>query len=160
MIPRATRPAGSRWPVYVVLGLLIVVTVVFVAEFTISTRDEIAARTQPTLPAIVDESAIAALVQEGDAKAGAALVETYGCVACHRIGVRSKIAPAFEGLAARAGTQHPPLSAAAYLYESITNPLAFTVEGYNPAMPQNFKDRLTPDEIGDIIAYLLTPGAN
>ena len=47
-------------------------------------------------------------------------------------------------------------SPALYLYESIINPGAYVVEGY-PAnvMPANFKDQMTPQEIADIVAYLL-----
>lgn len=154
------QSGASRWPVFLVIGLLVTVTVVFLIEFAISTRDEIAARSQPVAEPIVDENAVAALLDGADPAAGAKLVELYGCVACHRIGVRSKIAPSFENVAEVAGMRHPPLSAEAYIYESITNPTAFVVEGFNPAMPQNFKDRLSSREIGDIIAYLLSPGAN
>ncbi len=156
----AVRSGGSRWPVFVVIGLFVLVTAVFLIEFTISTRDEIAARSQPTAQAVVDENTVAELWSAGNPKSGAALVEKYGCIACHRIGVRSHIAPPFTEVATVAPTRHPPLSAAAYIYESITNPLAFVVESYNPAMPQNFKERLTPAEIGDIIAFLLSPDAN
>jgi len=146
--------------VFVVIGLFVIVTAVFLVEFTISTRDEIAARSQPTAQAVVDENTVAALFSAGNPVSGAQLVEKYGCIACHRIGVRSHIAPPFTEVASVAPTRHPPLSAAAYIYESVTNPLAFVVEGYNPAMPQNFKERLTPAEIGDIIAFLLSPDAN
>ena len=65
----------------------------------------------------------------------------------------------FVGVADRAATRRPPLTAAQYLYESIISPGAYLVEGYANAMPANFAGRLTQAEIGRIIAYLLsTPG--
>ncbi len=81
-------------------------------------------------------------------------------MACHRLGVASKIAPTFEGIAERAASRRAPLTAAAYIYESITHPTAYVVEGFQPAMPQNFSERLTDRELGDIIAYLLTTSAH
>jgi hypothetical protein len=51
------------------------------------------------------------------------------------------------------------LSAEAYICESITHPAAFVVENYAAAMPQDFGSRLSPGELGDIIAYLLTSEA-
>jgi hypothetical protein len=71
------------------------------------------------------------------------------------------MAPAFVGIAERAATRRPPLTAAAYIYESITNPSAFIAPGqYNAAMPENFRERLSDRELGDIIAFLLTPDAH
>jgi hypothetical protein len=63
------------------------------------------------------------------------------------------------GIAARAATRRPPLSAAEYVYESITTPTAYVVEGFQPAMPPNYPERLTDQELGDIIAYLLSGDA-
>jgi cytochrome c551/c552 len=103
---------------------------------------------------------VTALLQNTNPENGASLIEQYGCVACHRLGVASKVAPSFEGIAERAAARHPPLSAAAYIYESIINPTAYVVDGFQPAMPQNFSERLTDRELGDIIAYLLTPTAH
>ena len=71
------------------------------------------------------------------ASEGAALVEEYNCIACHVLG-DSRIAPRFQGVADRAGARRPVLSAAQYLFESIVDPGAFLVEGYNNAMPANY----------------------
>ena len=98
-------------------------------------------------------------MQDADPTNGASLIEQYECVACHRIAVNN-IAPKFVDIAERAATRRPPLTAAAYIYESIVHPAAFVVDGYNTVMPQNFRDRLSDRELGDIIAYLLTPDAH
>ncbi len=152
----------SAWPVFLALALLAGVTLVFLIEFVISTETEMAAVQAMPEPQTTNAYAeqVEALLAEADSQNGARLVEQHNCVACHRQGAVNGIAPAFTGLAERAASRRPPLPAAAYLYESITHPLAFVVEGFNPAMPQNYPDVLSDRELGDIIAYLLTPDAH
>ncbi len=149
-----------RWPVYLVAGMLIAATLIFVVEFVVSTRDEINKPKAPKeLTAETYMDRVNAVLAGANSENGAQLVERYQCVNCHRVGA-NKIAPSFEGIAERAGTRHPPLTAAAYIYESITNPTAYVVKGYTPAMPQNYPERLSDRELGDIIAYLLTTDAH
>lgn len=105
------------------------------------------------------EALAAQVLVDADASHAEVLLNTLGCVVCHRAGVQANIAPAFTGLAERAGERNPPLSAAAYIYQSITHPAEHVVEGYNNVMPQNFQGRLTDRDLGDIVAYLLTPEA-
>jgi len=152
----------ARWPVLVVIGLFVVITAVFVVAFVTATESEMAAPPEimPELSADTYQEVVTALLQDADADNGARLVEQYGCVACHRLGVATHVAPAFEGIAERSAIRRPPLTAAAYIYESITNPAAYVVEDYQPAMPQNYPDRLSDQELGNMLAYLLTPGAN
>jgi len=153
---------NARWPVYLVIGLFILVTIIFVAALALTTETELVvaptAAAELTADTYMDK--VTALLQDSDAARGALLVEQFGCTACHREGAVNKIAPAYEGIAARAPTRRPPLTAAAYIYESITNPTAYVVEGFNPAMPQNFAQQLSDRQLGDIIAYLLTPTAH
>ena len=152
----------SRWPVYLVIGLFILVTIIFIAALALTTENELivapTAVSQLTVDTYMDK--VTVLLDGADAARGALLVEQFGCTACHREGAVNKIAPAYDGIAARAATRRPPLTAAAYIYESITNPLAYVVAGYNPAMPQNFSQQLSERQLGDIIAYLLTPTAH
>lgn len=142
-------------PVLVVLALLIFFLLFFVFEF-FSVRPS-----QTTSSSEADyEERVTVLLSDADPVNGAAMLTTYGCVACHRVGAENGIAPSFVGIAERAGERRPPMSAAAYIYESIENPSAYLVEGYANAMPQNFGGRLSDEELGDIIAYLLTPDAH
>jgi cytochrome c551/c552 len=132
------------------------------AAFALTTETELVvvptAVSQLTADTYMDR--VSSLLEGADATRGAALVEQFGCTACHREGAVNKIAPPFEGIAARAATRRPPLTAEAYIYESIINPVAYVVEGYNPAMPQNFAQQLSDLQLGDIITYLLTPNAH
>lgn len=151
----------ARWPVLVALALLILITVIFIVEFVVSTQSELAAK--QALPDTLSENSymdkVAALLSNANPENGAKLVEKYNCVVCHRAGAENKIAPAFVGIAERAATRRPPLNAPAYLYESIIHPAAYVVEGFSLVMPQNFSELLSDRELGDIIAYLLTPNA-
>ena len=65
------------------------------------------------------------------------------------------MAPRFDGIADCAGNRRANLPAAQYLFESIVHPGAYLVESYANAMPGNYADRLSNEEIGHIIAYLL-----
>jgi mono/diheme cytochrome c family protein len=146
---------ASRLPVYFALALLVVFTAVLIFLFVNSGTGEESVGANDVPPAT-----IMALLEAADPANGAALVEQLGCVACHRLGAEHGIAPSFVGVGERAGQRHPPMSAAEYLYESVTNPMAFVVTGYNPAMPQDYRNRLSDRELGDIIAYLLSADAH
>lgn len=94
----------------------------------------------------------------GNAETGKELFTGRGCVACHslEVGVRV-VGPSLAGLATRAASTEPEVSAALYLYKSITRPNATVTEGFTPGlMPQNFKDTLPAQDVADLIAYLLT----
>jgi hypothetical protein len=102
---------------------------------------------------------VSVLLQGADPYRGGRLIDQYECWTCHRAGAVNHVAPSYEGIAGRAAARRPPLTAAAYLYESIVYPMAYVVEGYSGAMPQDYGKRLSDRELGDIIAYLLTPDA-
>lgn len=152
-------PAISRWPLFLAALLLVAVIIVFAVELLTSTT--MAATPEATIE-LADTTymdIVTELLNDANPQNGGKLVEQYACAACHRLGAANKIAPPFVGIADRAATRRPPLTAAAYIYESIINPTAYIVEGFNPAMPQNLRERLSDQELGDIIAYLLTPDA-
>ncbi|MEZ4667403.1 MAG: c-type cytochrome [Anaerolineae bacterium] len=152
----------SKLPQYLLISLFVLVTLVFLIVFVTTTETEMNVAVQSSaLSTPVDyETRVVELLKDANSEHGAQLVEQYGCIACHRDGVQNKIAPAFVGIGERAASRRPPLTAAAYIYESITNPLAYIVEGFNPAMPQNFAQRLSDRELGDIMAFLLSSNAH
>jgi cytochrome c2 len=93
----------------------------------------------------------------GDAAAGQQVYQgTGGCTACHSLEANvTLVGPSFDGMSGRAATRKPDYSADAYLYESITNPNAFVVEGFQGGvMPQTFKDILSPQQLADVIAFV------
>jgi hypothetical protein len=59
-------------------------------------------------------------------------------------------------MAGTAATRVSGLSAEEYIRESIITPTAFLVEGFSPVMPTTLGTDLTPQQIDDVIAFLLT----
>lgn len=79
-----------------------------------------------------------------------------GCVGCHNAGSGGgATGPSLAQVATVAETRKPGMDASAYLHESIANAQAFLVPGYAPLMP-SFQGTLTPEEIDQLVAFLLT----
>ncbi len=135
------------------LVLLIAFAVIFLAELmnvdTSTTGDD----TTPVVEQYVEE--VTALLENADPARGETLM-VQQCNACHVIGAVNHIAPPFEGVADRAATRRPPMSAETYIYESIVYPEAYIVEGFMNSMPINYRDQYNDQDLGDIMAYLLT----
>ena len=147
------RPA--RWPIVVGIVLLVGFAIVFVIVFILASRPpENPPATELTADTYMD--VVTPLLAEANAANGEALLTQFGCAACHITGAANNIAPAFTGIAERAAERRPPLTAEAYIYESIIHPTAYLVESYAPSMAQDYRERLSDSELGDIIAYLLT----
>jgi nitric oxide reductase subunit C len=109
----------------------------------------------------------------GDAARGARLFETLPCASCHDISrpwPGGAICPNLGNIASEAariirlpnyrGRAKDP---AAYIRESIVDPNAYVVPGsaYRQAdgqsvMPKNFGETLTPSQLDDLVAFLLT----
>jgi len=115
---------------------------------------------------VVDDTAFAGWISEQQAIAqealatpeghGQLLVTTNGCAACHSINGEPGIGPTWFGLA---GSQEEledgsiVIADDAYLFESIRDPRAKVVKGFNPTMPLY---PFTDEEIADIVAYIKT----
>lgn len=88
---------------------------------------------------------------------------TQGCKACHSIDGKVIVGPSYKGLY---GSQvelevgGPVLADEAYLKESIINPNAALVKGFGAtgksAMPGNYGNSLTEDQINEIILWIKT----
>jgi mono/diheme cytochrome c family protein len=143
---------AARWPVYVAVALLLVMTLICAVVFAAATLNSDSPEVTPEHYA----ERVGALLANADPVRGEQLIQEVQCAACHVSGAEIGIAPPFEGIGTRAETRRPPLGAAEYLYESIIHPQFFVVEDYTGSMPQNFAERLTDEQLGDLIAYLLT----
>jgi hypothetical protein len=95
-------------------------------------------------------------------KVGREIMEGKGlCLTCHTVGKSGALRfPDLDGIAARAATRVPGLSDVEYLAQSMYEPEAFIVPGFNPGMPVINKPPigLTDQEILCVIAYLQTLG--
>lgn len=105
---------------------------------------------------------------EGDTERGKALASgALGCAVCH---ILSNLGPAWAtsdadpGIGTRAQTRFQQadytgeaVSAVQYLFESVVHPNAYLVTGFEPdLMPATYSTRMTPQDMADMIAYLLT----
>jgi cytochrome c oxidase subunit 2 len=105
------------------------------------------------------------LAQAGDlvsklppAEAGERLYKTRGCAQCHSVDGRAGIGPTFQGLFGHPVALKDGGTVTAdedYVSESILNPQAKVVAGFDPVMP-TYQGRLKDPEITAIIAYMKT----
>ena len=95
-------------------------------------------------------------------KVGRELMEGKGlCVTCHTFGKTGALRfPDLEGVDVRAKTRVAGLSDVEYFAQTMYEPNAFIVPGFNPGMPVINKPPvgLTDQEILCVIAYLQTLG--
>ena len=80
----------------------------------------------------------------------------YYCAGCHSLDGSDGDGPSLKGIAARAGTRVPDLSAAEYLRQSILEPDAFVVGDYNHSMGSIHRLLLSETEVNALVAFLLT----
>ena len=78
------------------------------------------------------------------------------CSACHSITAEKIVGPGMAGVFERSQSTVEGQSAEIYLYNSITTPSAYLVEGFADVMPPNYGEQLTDQQIADLIAYLKT----
>ena len=119
---------------------------------------------EPTIVPVL--SPIDRLVAVRDAENGAVLFKTfqeaanYACSNCHLpTSEKTNIGPGLLNIKDRAQTRVEGMTAAEYIYQSIVDSKAYTVEGFDPElMPQNWAEIYRDLEIFDIVAYLMTLG--
>src|SRR5213079_3270994 len=84
-----------------------------------------------------------------------------GCTTCHGLGTRAPNLLTDEKgtgpIGARCGRREAGKSCKQYLYESLDNPTAYVVTGYQPIMPVMTK-QLWPEQIWSVIAFLESQG--
>lgn len=97
------------------------------------------------------------LPADGDASRGEMLFNQTAsppCMACHQ--ENATASPALAGFGAVAETRVDGQSAREYAFYSIVEPARHIVEGYGNAMPATYDDMLSPQDIADLIAYVLS----
>jgi len=96
----------------------------------------------------------------GDPAVGEEIFETGGgsgvpCLACHAFDDTPLVGPSLRAIGEIASSRVEGVSAEEYLRQSIINPGGYIVEGYSNSMNQDYGEKLTEDEINDLVAYLL-----
>ena len=120
-----------------------------VPQSEVQPPEEVAIRADLTTPEMVE--------------VGRGIAEGKGlCRTCHTIGQSGGALrfPDLAGVAGRAGERVPGLSALDYLAQSLYEPDAFVVPGFNPGMPTINRPPigLTDQEILTVLAYLESLG--
>ena len=84
-----------------------------------------------------------------------------GCTACHGLGTRAPNLLTDEKgqgqIGARCGKRESGKDCKAYLYESLTSPRAYVVQGYEPIMPEMGRI-LSPQQLWALVAFLESNG--
>ena len=81
------------------------------------------------------------------------------CANCHTLTDIDLLGPGFAGMADRAATRVPGLSAEEYIRQSIVDPAANIVEGNWPedeVMPTSYAEEYSEQDINDLVAFLMT----
>ncbi|MBZ0303657.1 MAG: cytochrome c [Anaerolineae bacterium] len=97
----------------------------------------------------------------GDAARGAVwFTESLGgapaCSTCHTLDGTKLTGPSFQGFSAAASTRIEGLCAEDYVHTSIMRPADYLVNGFGNSMYNQYGQRLSPQQIADLTAYLLT----
>jgi mono/diheme cytochrome c family protein len=96
----------------------------------------------------------------GDPARGRQRFGEIGCNGCHTVaGVGGMVGPELTRIGS-APLREPGRwpTPRVYIEESIRDPQAYLVPGYPPDMPAASKLGLTDQDVGDLVAYLLTLG--
>jgi mono/diheme cytochrome c family protein len=101
-----------------------------------------------------------ALAQAGLAGAttGKEIFVAAGCGSCHVLadaGTNGDIGPSLDDLASAAGDRKPGTSAEEYVRESLLDPGAFTVEGFQAGVMPSYDGKLDDKQLRELVDYLL-----
>jgi mono/diheme cytochrome c family protein len=78
------------------------------------------------------------------------------CSTCHTINGDRLVGPSLQGYSDAAPTRVAGVSAGDYTLTSIVQPAAYLVSGFGNIMYNQYTQKLTSQQIADLIAYLLT----
>lgn len=111
-----------------------------------------------------DQAAASTEGEPAAAREPSAIFVELGCAGCHVLDQpqtdtnRGLIGPNMGNLADHAGTRVEGLNASDYVHQSIMDPNAYVVDGYQAnIMPQGLADRMTQEELDNLVAWLLDP---
>ena len=154
-------------PVYFALFLFGAIAILFVFTFISVTESE-GGVADEDLTSETYMDVVSLLLEIGNPENAPDLLNQRICNSCH---VGGNIAPLFSELAEVAADRRQPLTASAYIYESMMYPQAFVVEGRQGNMPHLFTPPVLVDgelvpadgdsmediqALADILSYLVS----
>ena len=77
------------------------------------------------------------------------------CVQCHNLDTTNNVGPGLGDLPQTAGTRVSGETAREYVFNSIVQPSRYIVPGFSNAMYTQYAEKLMPQDIADLIAFVL-----
>jgi mono/diheme cytochrome c family protein len=98
---------------------------------------------------------------DGDAARGAQIFRESingapACATCHAVGGSAKSGPSLDNFGAVAADRVDDQDAETYTFYSILRPAKHIVSSYSNMMPSDYADKLSRQDIADLIAYLMS----
>jgi cytochrome c oxidase subunit 2 len=96
-------------------------------------------------------------VSDDPVERGQGWADQFGCLACHTTDGTQSVGPTWQGIFGHQVTLADGTTVEvdeAYLRESILNPGAKVVEGYQNIMPANIAQDMTNEQIDDVIEFI------
>jgi mono/diheme cytochrome c family protein len=88
---------------------------------------------------------------------GRQLYRSMGCANCHEPNLfGQRLGPPLDHVGTVAATRRPGMSAEEYIRQSILDPGAYVVPGYQDSMPRDLGRDLSPTDLDALVAYLLS----
>lgn len=141
---------GGMMVAVVVISALLVLYHGYGADSTRASEVTTVTEEQPVANGLASEIPVGAQVFVG-----------RGCGGCHSIdgveGADGQVGPGLDGLATKALSRRPGLTAEQYIRESIEQPSVFVVEDFDPVMP-GLRGTMTDQQFEDLVAFLQTLG--
>jgi len=86
---------------------------------------------------------------------GRQVYRQLGCPSCHEPNLLGqRIGPPLDHIGTVAATRRPGLSAQEYIRQSVLDPGAYVVPGYQDSMPRDLGRDLSPTDLDALVAYL------
>lgn len=82
-----------------------------------------------------------------------------GCGSCHEAGLVNlwrPVGPPLDHVGTVAGGRRPGVRADEYLRQSIVDPGSYVLPGYPDSMPRGLGDRISAEDLADLVQYLST----
>jgi mono/diheme cytochrome c family protein len=88
---------------------------------------------------------------------GRQVYRALGCANCHEPNLfGQRLGPPLDHIGTTAASRRPGVSAEEYIRQSILDPGAFVVPGYQDSMPRDLGRDLSPTDLDALVAYLLS----
>jgi mono/diheme cytochrome c family protein len=88
---------------------------------------------------------------------GRQLYRSLGCANCHEPNLfGQRLGPPLDHIGTIAADRRPGVSADEYIRQSILDPGAYVVRGYQDSMPRDLGRDLSPTDLDALVAYLLS----